>query len=270
MSVWKEKNTMSNELVEQFCTPPLLIETEADKKLINDAAVEIFPFEGINLKGYSWGTGRNVLLVHGWGSRASHMAFIARTLAKNGFHVLAYDGPAHGYSLKVGGANTSNFFEFCRAIKHVADSLNPLYAVVGHSLGSTAAAVTVAGHERLDSYKITPERLVLISPLAGVTRMVDHFCRRNGLPDKVTELLKALESEFHFSADQFHLPGIMNKIASKLLIIHDEDDVEVPVTDAISLKAASPNAEILLTKGSGHERILVNRDVLRRIKEFLI
>lgn len=260
---------MNIEIVERFCTPKQYPETETDKKLLEGYVVEEFAFEGTKLKGYSWGTGRNILLIHGWGSRASHMAFIGRNLAKNGFHVMAFDGPAHGNSSKADGKNTSNMFEFCRAIKSAADKLHPLYAVIGHSMGATAAAFNAAGHERLSEYKIMPERLVLISPLSGVLRMAQHFCRYNGFSDRIEELIKGLENEFEFSMENYYLSDVIGKIGSRILIIHDEDDEEIPVSDALDLKEASAGVEFMMTKGSGHQRILINRDVLRKLKEFL-
>jgi alpha-beta hydrolase superfamily lysophospholipase len=112
-------------IVESFCTPPEAIETDMDKKLLEDAEPGELSFEGMVLKTYSWGTGRNILLAHGWGSRASHLAFIGRNLARAGFHIMAFDGPAHGNSLKKDGKNISNMFEFCRAVKCAADRMQP-------------------------------------------------------------------------------------------------------------------------------------------------
>ena len=258
------------EIVERFCTVQQQNETEKDIKLLNNPKIEEFVFEGISLKGYSWGSGRNILLVHGWESRASHMAFIGRDLAKNGFHVLAFDAPAHGSSLKAEGINKSNMFEFCRAIKRVADHLQPLYAVIGHSMGATSAAFAAAGHERLSEFKIVPEKLVMISPLTGVEAMAQRYCHNSGIPGKIEELIEGLENEFKFSRENYYLPDVMRKINSGILIIHDEDDEEIPVSDALKLKNAANSAEFLMTKGSGHQRILINREALRKIKGFLI
>jgi pimeloyl-ACP methyl ester carboxylesterase len=136
-------------------------------------------------------------------------------------------------------------------------------------MGATAAAFTVLGHERLSAYQIMPERLVMISPPSGIFRMVEHFCLHSGQAGKVNELAKGLENDFDFSMKNFQLSDIIGSVKSRLLIIHDEDDEEIPVSDALSLKKSHRDAELLLTKGAGHQRILFSRDALRGLKDFL-
>ncbi len=77
----------SDSKILNFFKPIPFEENEIDKKLLLSAEEFDIPFEGQVLKGYRWGKGRSVLLVHGWSSRASHMAFLARHLAKCGFSV---------------------------------------------------------------------------------------------------------------------------------------------------------------------------------------
>jgi pimeloyl-ACP methyl ester carboxylesterase len=260
---------LNSDIVEKFCTPPRMPETEADTKTLKDASVgEVF-FEGMALKTYSWGEGPAILIVHGWGSRASHMIFIARTLADSGYHVTAFDAPAHGNSLKKNGSNTSNFFEFARSIKCAADQIAPLYAIIGHSMGALAAAFTTAGAERLAAYRTPAEKLVLISPPAGAARLVEHFCRVNSCAERTRELSSGLEREFDFSLSGLELAAVVNQIKAGLLVIHDEDDTDIPVSDSIRLKEFRSDMTLLMTRGAGHKRILFNRDMIRGIKGFL-
>jgi pimeloyl-ACP methyl ester carboxylesterase len=256
-------------LVDRFCTPPPLNETDYDRKAVAGAKIMEFPFEGYRLIGYAWGSGRNVLLVHGWGSRASHLAPIGRSLARSGFRVLAFDGPSHGQSLKDGQKQHSSMFEFCRAIATVANTIQPLYAIVGHSLGAAAAAFTLAGHASIASYKISAEKFVLISSPASVARMIENFCRREDLEEKVEELTHGLEREFHFSVSNYLLPPALSNIEASILLVHDEHDDEIPVADAVSLKETREDAHLVVTQGAGHQRILANRVMIRAVKNFL-
>ena len=82
-------------------------------------------FEARTLITYTWGEGKGVLLAHGWASRASHMALIARGLARRGFRAVAFDLPAHGRSRFHGGSPLSSGFEFGCAIRAVADARVP-------------------------------------------------------------------------------------------------------------------------------------------------
>ena len=83
-------------ILEEFCTPPETVESETEVRALEGSLEGAVPFEGRTLATYTWGEGPAVLLAHGWGSRASHMALIARGLARNGFRAVAFDAPAHG------------------------------------------------------------------------------------------------------------------------------------------------------------------------------
>jgi pimeloyl-ACP methyl ester carboxylesterase len=256
-------------IVGRFCTPYEFPETDADRGAFSEARELFFPFEGRNLAGYSMGEGRTVLLVHGWGSRASHLVLLVKTLAKAGFCAVAFDGPSHGKSRIKDGPNRSNMFEFCRAVSAVGQCASPLFGVVGHSFGAATAAFTVAGLKLLADAKIPAERLALISPPSGVEGMVAHFCRRMGEEKRLAELREGLERDYHFSIADYSLSAALKDTRARLLIVHDEEDDEVPVSDALALKQACPGARLVLTRGSGHQRILGNRTMLRAVKDFL-
>jgi pimeloyl-ACP methyl ester carboxylesterase len=260
---------MPDSIVVRFGTPPEFPETDLDRGAFQDARHEEFPFENMRLQGYSLGEGKNVLLVHGWGSRASHLALIARTLAKSGFHVVAFDGPAHGNSHMRGRPNQSNMFEFCRAISAVGQNLSPIHGVIGHSFGAATAAFTVSGFKRMRDFQLSTERLVLISPPSGVDRMIEHFCRRTGEEARITELTKGLEKEFDFSIPEYSVLNAVRSIQTELLIVHDEEDEDIPIKDALALKQARPDAKWVSTRGSGHQRILGNRIMIRAVKDFI-
>ncbi len=71
--------------VKLYCTPPPPEETDFDVKAFAGAEVLNLPFEERRLRVYVAGQGPNVLLIHGWSSRASHMAMLARFLQRAGF-----------------------------------------------------------------------------------------------------------------------------------------------------------------------------------------
>lgn len=260
---------INQNIVDRFCTPPPMSETNYDRKAVAGAKIVEVPFEGYRLIGYVWGSGKPVFLAHGWGSRASHFAPLGRTLAKAGFQVLAFDGPSHGRSLKDGQKQRSSLFEFCRALSTVANNILPLYAVVGHSLGAAAAAFTVAGHASIASYKISAEHLVLISSPASVARMIENFCRRENLEERVEELTHGLEKKFRFSVSNYLLPPALGNVEARVLLVHDENDEEIPLADAVSLKDSCDHARLVVTQGAGHQKILANRVMIRAVKSFL-
>lgn len=260
----------SDKLVERFCTPPTIQETEFDQKAVADAEILKFEFEGHQLTGYAWGEGKHVLLAHGWGSRASHLSPLGKMLARLGFRVTAFDAPAHGRSLKHTELQQSSLFEYCRALSMVANTLSPLYALVGHSLGAASAIFTAAGHAKLSEYQITPERLVSISAPENVSRMITLFCQQNNLGNAAEPILtQGLEQAFNFSIADYSVIQALQQVTVPILFVHDEDDDEVPVSSAYQLKQARDDARLVFTRGAGHQRILANRTMIRAVKDFL-
>jgi len=53
-------------------------------------------------------------------------------------------------------------------------------------------------------------------------------------------------------------------------MIHDSDDEEFSIADIYSIQNAIPHLQIFTTQGYGHQKILMNRAMIARIKEFLL
>jgi pimeloyl-ACP methyl ester carboxylesterase len=53
-----------------------------------------------------------------------------------------------------------------------------------------------------------------------------------------------------------------------LLLVHDRDDVETPARGSQSLASAWPGADLLLTEGLGHRRVLWDPAVVERTVAF--
>lgn len=263
----------SSEMI-HFCRPAGEAESDLDRKMLFSADSFDIPFEGQVLKGYRWGEGRVVLLVHGWSSRASHMAFLARNLAKAGYQAVAFDGPAHGRSSYNTSIPQSNLPEFCRSIYHVARRLGPLYGLVGHSFGAAAASFTVAGLAQIAGYRTAVEKLVLIASPPGICGMIDHYCRAGGFGEgRAERLRKLMEEEYPLTVQDYevkHALGQLGQIDVDVLVVHDHDDGEVPVESARHMIDGYDHVQLVLTRGEGHRRILVSRKVVRIVRDFLL
>jgi alpha-beta hydrolase superfamily lysophospholipase len=218
----------SREMI-HFCRPEGDAESDLDRKLLLSAETFDIPFEGQILQGYRWGEGKTVLLMHGWSSRASHLAFLARSLAKAGFEVVAFDGPAHGRSSYNNTIPRTNLPEFCRALYHVAGKLGPLYGLVGHSFGGAAASFTVAGQAQIAGYRVAVKKLVLISSPCGINGMIEHYCRSQGYREGGAEaLVQLLENEYPLSVKEYEVSDALKRVDAEVLVVHGSDDLEVP------------------------------------------
>ena len=257
-------------LVEQFCTPPFQEENDFDRTAYAGIKELDIEFENRILKGYSLGNGKNILLVHGWGSRASHMSFLAQYLANNGFHIMVFDGPAHGNSKRKGQKDLSSMFEFGRAVSCIAKKMDNLYCVIGHSLGAIATAFTMTGTGHLSGYRFTAEKLILISSPKNLYQVIENYSRNRDEMYKINELRQSLENAFNCKASEYNLCSELKFLNTDILIIHDEQDEDIPVSDALDLKQSNENIRLILTRGSGHKKILLNREMLRAVKNFLL
>lgn len=162
-------------------------------------------------------------------------------------------------------------FEYCHAISTVAKSLGPVYAVVGHSFGAACAAFTAAGTSAFNDYKIPVEKLVLMSTPPTLVDVYKSFCIRDGIGIEGLPLLKSsLETEFYFVSEDYTVKAALQKLSSDVLLVHDAEDEEFPVSDIYDLQKSMPAANLLVTAGSGHQKILANRTMMAGVKEFLL
>jgi pimeloyl-ACP methyl ester carboxylesterase len=261
---------MRNNLVRSFCTPPFLPLNDFDSRVLEDADKEELAFEYGKLNCYSWGQGKKVLLVHGWGSRASHMGLIARTLAGSGFKAISYDAPAHASGIDDNRAELSNFFEFSRSLAQVAKNIGPFFAIIGHSLGAVASVFAITGKSLVSGYRVQTEKLILMGLPVHLENLVTSFCRNKGLNDSDCSRLKNdLEHNFNFSFDDFNTEEALREIKAEVLVIHDRNDEEFPLSEAECLQKSFPKIELYVFDGKGHQKVMLNRQVISRIEEWL-
>ena len=124
------------QLVERFCTPFDIPFADFEKKEYPEMEILEVPFEESNLKCYSIGKGKIVLIAHGWGSRAGHFFLMAKYISNSGFRCVTFDAPAHYSYGSLPDRQKSTMFEFGKALSAVAHHLKEVYAIIGHSLGA--------------------------------------------------------------------------------------------------------------------------------------
>jgi hypothetical protein len=258
------------QLVEQFCTPFEIPFAEFEKKEIPDFEKFEIPFEGSTLKCYSTGTGKTVIIAHGWGSRAGHFFLMAKYISNAGYKCICFDAPAHYSYGSSTDKNKSNMFEFGKAISVLAKSFKDVHAIIGHSLGAIASAFSISGYLKFKEYKIKTKKLLLISCPVNLERIIHSFCYRLNLDnDKFKELWNGLEKEFNFKVDDYQLNKAASNIESEVMLAHDEDDKDLPMNELRILELSIKPKKVFVSKGFGHDRIIANRHMIMEIIDFL-
>ena len=205
------------------------------------------------------GEGPTVLLVHGWQGRRSQLAKIAVTLSKKGYHVVTFDGPAHGSS----GKKRTTLVEFAEAVECAAKQFGPLHGIVGHSFGAAAVAIALRKG-------VKAERAILISCPFSLRQVVSGFAKFVGLPTRSHEkMYPVMERLHHCPESQLSFENIGPDLQTPCLLIHDETDQHIPVTDGEKVSRTINNAELVRTKGLGHLRILQDEGVVERVSMFV-
>ncbi len=213
----------------------------------------------LRLATWSWGEGRPVILVHGWGSRGGRLASFVPPLVESGFSVVTFDAPGHGAS----SGRLSSLPEFIWALEAIAKEAGAVSALVAHSMGCSAAALAIRRG-------LAVERAVFLAPAAYPGTYSRRFAEHFGILPSVREAMEhRLERRFGFRWNDFDVPRAAPGIAAPLLIFHDREDPEVPWSDGEAITRAAPNAELVTTEGLGHRRIVHDPAVVARAVSFL-
>lgn len=211
------------------------------------------------IRAWEWGTaGPRVLLVHGWEGRGTQLVSLVPPLVERGFRVVAFDMPGHGDS----PAPVSSFFHFARTIARFIDTLGPLHAIIAHSMGGASAAWALRTAPG-------PKRLVMIAPPADIRDFTGGASAMLGLSEAaVRELEVRLGRRFGVPLTEVHAGLVAPHMTTPLLVVHDENDREVPIASGELVAGAWPGAELVRTRGLGHRRILRDAGVIERVVAF--
>jgi pimeloyl-ACP methyl ester carboxylesterase len=214
---------------------------------------------GTRLAAWDAGSGPTVLLVHGWGGSSAQMAPLAAALVDAGYHVVAFDQPAHGRS----AGRRATLADLEEAVQAVSWRVRPVHAVVAHSLGSTAAALAIAAGAPIGA-------AVLIAPPLEMPYYVRAFAARLGLPAaRADGMLSVIERRVRRDLDSFDLRKIANGQTAPLLVLHDPADAEVPIEHGRGLARAWPSAQLLEMPAAGHRRVLRDARTSAAVLTFL-
>ncbi len=242
-----------------FCRPPRNDPRPAEEAFLATGTQLKVRSENQDLAVWSWGKGPIVLLAHGWGSRAGRFSTLARALLDAGFRVVLFDAPAHGAST----GRLASLPQFSHALRAVAESVGPVYALVGHSLGGAAVSLAM-------EMGLRAERAVLLAPPADVVLFSRAFAEHLRIPVRAHDAMRRnLENRLQIRWEELHIPTLARRMTASALVVHDREDREVPYAHGADIAEAWPGAELLSTTGLGHRAVMWDPEVIRRTIGFL-
>lgn len=208
---------------------------------------------------YEYGkSDKKVLLVHGWSGRGTQLFKIADALLKEGYSTVSFDAPAHGKS----PGNSSIMLEFITSIFELEKQFGPFEMAIGHSLGGMAVLNAVKSGFHTD-------KIVVIGSGDIVQDIIDDFIKKLQLKPEISiKLRDHFENKYDEAMDNYSAFKAAEAIEKPILVVHDENDYEVPVKAGININQHVKNGNLLLTQGLGHRKILGDTNVIQKIIEF--
>jgi pimeloyl-ACP methyl ester carboxylesterase len=245
-----------------FLTPPRPRDAAAAALDLIDARSSMLQHKGRHIAMWRWGSREApaVLLAHGWGGHAAQLRAFVFPLVSAGWRVIAYDQPAHGVS----EGRLTGLPDFADVLAEVAWHHGDVQAVIGHSLGATAAALAHA-QKKADLRKI-----VLISPPSDLVGYSRRFARWHWIPEPVRDAMQAaIEERYGLPWSELELGSLAPRLGARALVIHDRGDKVVPWKQGEQLARHWQGARLISTDGLGHRRILADDAVAQAAVDFI-
>jgi pimeloyl-ACP methyl ester carboxylesterase len=112
--------------------------------------------------------------------------------------------------------------------------------------------------------------VALVSAPSSLQRQLKLFAKAVGLSKRgAIAFIASVERQVGRPAADFDVRHIAGKVNLPLLLIHDQDDRQVPVAEAARAAHVLPGAELMVTRGLGHNRLLADQAVVTAIVDFV-
>ena len=204
---------------------------------------------------------RRVLLMHGWSGASTQWQHLIALLLEQECEVLCFDCIGHGAS----GGRQASLPTFVAMLDQVQRQLGPFDSLVGHSLGAAAAGYALSTGVGRDF-----ERAVLLAAPADIEDVVRRFAAFLWISDKVRQRLQLLvEQRYQQDMASLAVSRYGPQVQIPVLLVHDQQDPEIPASDLQSFAAALRHRQVLETRGLGHLKILKDRATLGAVVEFV-
>jgi esterase/lipase len=217
---------------------------------------------GKKVQVYQWGkSDKTILFVHGWAGRATQFRRFIKSFLAAGYQCVGFDGPAHGLS----EGKTTTIREFADAMQKIVDRVGQPEAVIAHSFGGGATLFAI-------TEGLPVKTVVTMASPTIADEIIHTYMITIGASEKTRAAFKKeVIRRYGKPFEEFTALRLIHRLPKpiNLFMVSDEDDREVKPEHAHALKAVYPAAQVHLTRGLGHNRILKDSQVISAILEFV-
>ncbi len=251
-----------------FMTPPKSTTPRRELKLREQATHTFINVRNRKISIRSWGADNApiVLLSHGWGGRCTQFYAFIEPLVKAGYRVLGFDAPGHGDS----SGKQTNILDVASVISEIAKKEGSFAAIIGHSFGTGAALIAI------DKYQVETKKVILIAYFSDVVWITEIFGELFSLRKSTLQAMRQVALKKFISTygvtwrwEELSPMQTIKSVQGDLLLIHDDKDHEVPYEQAALLQKTVPQAKLMTTSGYGHRKILINKDCIKTVVDFI-
>lgn len=210
---------------------------------------------------YEYGTSdKKIMLAHGWSGRGTQLVKFADELLKLGYSTISFDAPAHGKS----GTKTTLMPEFIASILEIEKKYGGFDAAIGHSLGGMSLLNAVKQGLHL-------KKLVIIGSGDKIQDILNAFVKELKLKPIIANKMKTyFEKKYGEPMESYSAHLAAKEVKNPTLIIHDENDYEVPIFCGKNIFENLPNGELFVTQKLGHRKILGDKTVIDKTLNFIL
>jgi pimeloyl-ACP methyl ester carboxylesterase len=231
-------------------------------------AAQFLTVSGVRIRYRTVGSGKPLLLLHGWGTSLDTFAAMADDL-KRQFSVTAFDFPGHGGSdMPPAAWSVDDFVELTVGVMAALGIARA--SVLGHSFGGRVAIKLAAAQPEM------VDRLVLVDS-AGVPpprtvgrrakRLASRFANatgRLGRPGQAVRgaIVRRIASTDYLNAGPLRgtflavvredLRPVLPNIKAPTLLVWGESDQDTTLADARAMERLIPGARLVVLKNAGH------------------
>lgn len=243
-----------------FCYPVRGKISKHQRQFLQDASQFLIHHKGDRIQGYTWGKGPiNILLLHGWQSHSYRWKRYVESIDQTQYTIYAFDAPGHGLS-------SGNFLTvplYSEVVTKVIEHIGRAHIVLGHSIGSFTALYTFHTHPSLQ-----PDKLIATACPGEAREFFKFYQMQLGLSDRcIQQIAKRFEKEVQHSPAYFSAQSFTTHLHVQGLLIHDQEDGETPVENALTIHQSWKNSQLILTKGKGHN--LKSDEVVAHVINFI-
>ncbi|MDF3821277.1 alpha/beta hydrolase [Leptospira sp. 96542] len=228
--------------------------------ILAKADLKEFQINEHKIRYYHWkGEGETILLVHGWNGNTGNFSRLIPSLLEQGYNVFGIDLPGHGLS----SGRYSNIVLSGKMVRNLVEQIGNPKVIITHSFGGAVATVA-------QELGVNAKKLVYISPPSKLELLRKSFSEYFNLDDYESDAMRhILERKVKRPLSSLDLERSGKNFTNSLLVIHDEEDEEIPYSMGVVVANSWNDSKLITTKGLGHKMILRSDIVREEILAFI-